>query len=99
MCHNAKILVFGVSNAIRFKPVSSATETSSKIEISHVVSLDMVLSNKQITIKGADQTAGMCRLACVFVVRKLPKTGFLVVEAHMCCPLIIFCKQLGPRSA
>ena len=28
--------------------------------------------------KGANQTAHMCRLVCSFVVRKPPKTGFLV---------------------
>ena len=41
--------VFGVSNKRSFKPVSSATETSWKIEISLVASLDMILSNKRIT--------------------------------------------------
>ena len=35
--------VFGVSNKVRFKPVSSATETSYKNEISLVASLGMVL--------------------------------------------------------
>ena len=40
----------GVSNKVRFKPACSATETStSNSEISSVVSLDMILSNKQIT--------------------------------------------------
>ena len=41
--------VFGVSEKGRLKPVSSATETSLKIEISHEACLDMVLSNKRIT--------------------------------------------------
>ena len=41
--------VFGVSKKESFKPVSSVTETSKKIEISLVASLDMVLSNMQIT--------------------------------------------------
>ena len=41
--------VFGVSDKVRFKPVSFATEISQKIEISLVPSLDIVLSNKLIT--------------------------------------------------
>ena len=48
--------VFRVSDKARLKPVSSATETSYKIESSLVATLDMILSKKQIT-KGADQTA------------------------------------------
>ena len=35
--------VFGVSDKASFKPVSSAAETSQKIEISLVASLDMIL--------------------------------------------------------
>ena len=38
-----------VSDKASFKPVSSATETSKKIEISPVVSLHMILSRKRIT--------------------------------------------------
>ena len=41
--------VFRVSDKVRFKPACSATETSWKIEISLVASLNMILSNKQIT--------------------------------------------------
>ena len=41
--------VFGVSDKANFKPVSSATKTSFKIEISHVTSLHMILSKKRIT--------------------------------------------------
>ena len=40
--------VLGVSDKVRFKPVFSATETSQKIEISLVASLDIILSNKRI---------------------------------------------------
>ena len=58
-----------------FKPVSSAKETSLKIEISPAASLHMILSKKQ--KKGADQTARMRRLVCACVVHKPPKTGFL----------------------
>ena len=41
--------VFGVSEKAKLKPVSSATETSWKIEISLVASLDMILFNKRTT--------------------------------------------------
>ena len=41
--------VFGVSNKAGLKPVSSATETSQKIEILLEASLDMILSKKQTT--------------------------------------------------
>ena len=42
--------IFGVSDKESFKPVSSATETSLKIEISPVASLHiMILSKKRIT--------------------------------------------------
>ena len=66
------------SDKARFKPVSSATETNKKIEISpvHVARLHMILSKKT-NNKGADQTARMRRLVCTCVVRKPPKAGFL----------------------
>ena len=63
-----------------FKPVSSAKETSLKIEISPAASLHMILSKKQKKKKkkkGADQTARMRRLVCACVVHKPRKTGFL----------------------
>ena len=41
--------VFGVSDKANFKPISSATKTNSKIEISPVTSLHMILSKKRIT--------------------------------------------------
>ena len=41
--------VFGISNKASFKPVSSATETSYKIEILPVTRINMALSKKQIT--------------------------------------------------
>ena len=41
--------VFGVSVKARLKLVSSAGETSLKIEISSVAGLDMILSKRQIT--------------------------------------------------
>ena len=41
--------VFGVSDNASFKPVSSASETSWKIEISLVISLDMMLFDKRTT--------------------------------------------------
>ena len=45
----ARKRVFGVSDKARLKPVSSATETSQKIEILREASLDMILSSKRIT--------------------------------------------------
>ena len=41
--------VFGVSDKARLKPVSSATETSYKLENLLVASLDMIHSHKRIT--------------------------------------------------
>ena len=41
--------VFRVSDTVRLKPVSLATETSWKIEISHVASLEIIFFNKWIT--------------------------------------------------
>ena len=43
---NAAKPVFGISNKVRLKPVSLATETNQKIEISPVASLDMIPSQK-----------------------------------------------------
>ena len=42
--------VFGVSDKARLKPVSSATDTSYKIEISLVASLDKALFKKRTTL-------------------------------------------------
>ena len=41
--------VFGVSDKASFKPVSSATATTQKVEILPVASLHMILSKKRIT--------------------------------------------------
>ena len=46
---NTKKPVQGVSDKVRFKQTCSATETSKKIEISLVASLDIILASKQIT--------------------------------------------------
>ena len=46
---DARKPVFGVSDKVGLNPVSSATDTSWKIKILLVASLDMILSNKQIT--------------------------------------------------
>ena len=48
--------VFGISDKARLNPVSSATETSFKIETSPVASLDMVPSNKRIAPKFLEMT-------------------------------------------
>ena len=41
--------VFGVSDKVRLKPVSSATEANWNIEILHEASLDIIIYNKRIT--------------------------------------------------
>ena len=51
--------VFEVSDRASFKPVSTATETSYKIEISPVASLDMIDTFQKANNKGADQIARM----------------------------------------
>ena len=59
--------VFGVSD----KPRPKSSETSKKIVIWLVASLDMILS-KKMNNKDANQTARMRSLVCTFVVRKPP---------------------------
>ena len=62
--------VFGVSDKGRLKQVTSATETSYKIEILFVASLNMIPSKN----KGADQSAQAgLHLCCL----RTPNTGFL----------------------
>ena len=70
-----------------FKPVSSAKETSLKIEISPAASLHMILSKKQ--KKGADQTARMRRLVCACVVHKPPEDRVSRVKAHIIAVFMI----------
>ena len=67
--------VFRVSDKVIFKPVSSITEISKKIEISFGASLDIILSKKRIT----KALISLRRCACV--VRNPQKTGH--VEAHV----------------
>ena len=60
-------------------PVCSATETSKKIEISHVASLDMILSNKRIIkvlIRFKQDGLPLCCL-------QTPKDRFSPIEAHL----------------
>ena len=49
MSRDARKPVFGVSDKASFKPVSSVTESSLKIEISLIARLHMILSKKGIT--------------------------------------------------
>ena len=64
--------VFRVSDKVRLKPVSSALETSWKLEI--------LLVDKKV----ADVSAQMPRLVCAFVVRKVnPEDRFSRIEAHL----------------
>ena len=72
--------VFGVSDIVKLKPLSSATEASLKVENVCTCSKFRRYDNFKLSNnKGADQTARMHRLVCAFVVCKLftPKTGFL----------------------
>ena len=73
--------IFRIPDKVRLKPVYTATETSSKNEISLVRSLDMVLS-KQIITKALIR---LHMLVWAFVVRKPPKTGF-----HATRPIFIY---------
>ena len=68
--------VLRVSDKVSFKPVSSATETSEKFQISLVASLHYDTFHIE-NNKGADQTARMRMPVCACVVRKPTKTGFL----------------------
>ena len=79
--------VFGVSNKVRHKPVSSATETSYKIEILLVASLDMILSNKRKT-KALIRLCG-CIVWSVPLLFPNPEDRFSQVKAHIskCCLL------------
>ena len=82
-------LVFGVSDKVRFKQVCSATETSWKIEILLVASLDMILSNKRITKAlirlggctgwSADAQAGLHLCSQIY------EDMFCRVEVHIYC--------------
>ena len=74
--------VFGVSDKARLKPVSSATETSWKIE-NCACSKSLYDTFQKANNKCADQSVRMRRLVCAFVVRKPPKTGFLVWKAKL----------------
>ena len=56
-----------------------------KFEISPVASLDMIISKIK-NNKGTDQSAGMLRLVCPFVVRK-PDNRFSPVKAHLIASL------------
>ena len=67
---DARKTVFGVSDKSETQPVSTATETSLKIEISLVASSLDNDTFQKVNNKGADQPVRMHRLTCAFV-RKL----------------------------
>ena len=56
-----------VLNQVRLKPASSATVTSSSLEILDLACICIILSKQRTT--DADQIARMLRLICAFVVR------------------------------
>ena len=66
--------VFGVSDKVRLKPVSSATETNLENEISLVVSWYMILSKKQIS-------KALIRLPRWLFTN--PEDRISLIEAHM----------------
>ena len=61
--------VFGISDRVRMKPFSSATETSQKLEISPIASFRYA-TFRRANNKHANQTARICRLVCACVVLK-----------------------------
>ena len=65
--------VFRVSDEVSLKPVSSATETSYKIEISHVATLD-IRSKIRIT---------KALFSLHFCCSQTPKTGFLALRPKL----------------
>ena len=73
--------VFGVSNKVSFKPFSSGTETSLKIENSPVANLQMILSTKRIT-KALIRLRG-CAGWSAPVLSQTPEDSFSRVQAHM----------------
>ena len=73
--------VFGVSDKGRLKPVSSATETSYKIGILLVASLDMILSNTRIT-KALIRLRGCAGLSVPLLFANF-EDRFSHIEAHM----------------
>ena len=73
--------VFEVSDKTRLKPVSSATETSLKIEILLVASLDMILSNTQIT-KALIRLCGYAGKSAPLLFAN-PEDRFSQVEAYI----------------
>ena len=67
---------FGVSDKATFKPVSSATESSQKIQISFQASLHMILSKKGIT-KVLIRLHGCTGWSAPVLFATPQKTGFL----------------------
>ena len=83
---DARKPVFGVSEKVRLKLVSSATETSKKSQILLVASFDMILSNKQIT-KALSRLSGCVGWSAPVLFANPPKTAFLASRpiCHRCC--------------
>ena len=96
--------VFRVSDKARLKPVASAIETSWKIEIALVASLDVNI--QYVNNKDVNQTARMLRLVCAFVVCQPPKSYFLASRLIFSIAFIVFwiscyckCPVAYPHSA
>ena len=78
---DARKSVFWMSDKVRFKPVSSATETGQKNEISFVASLDMVIFKTRIT-KTLIRLRGCAGWSASLLFEK-PEDRFSRVKAHL----------------
>ena len=88
--------VFRVSDKVRYKQACSPTETSYKIEISLVASLDMILSNMGIT-KALIRLGGHTGWSVPLLFANPLKTGFLVSRPIYDFILSVFHHPLLPR--
>ena len=86
--------VFGISDKARLKPVSSATEIS--YEISLVASLDMILSNKQIS-KALIRLPERAGWSSPLLLAN-PKDRFSRVEAQMVLPRVTLYRDCSNHS-
>ena len=78
---------FGVSDKARLKPVSLATETSYKIEISLVASPDMIFSIEWKTHAWSD--CADARTGLHILLFTSPKNRFSPVEAQFVCIILV----------
>ena len=89
MGSNARKPVFGVSDKVVFRPACPATETSYKIEISFVASLDIIFAHNRIT-KALISLRGYAGWSAPLLFAH-PQDRFSRVEAHYNSLLPIVC--------